>query len=47
MVKDYANFGFDRADVVLAVGYDIVEYAPGAVEPAPRQADHPRPPDRR
>ena len=28
MVKDYANFGFDRADVVLAVGYDIVEYAP-------------------
>jgi acetolactate synthase-1/2/3 large subunit len=28
MVKDYANFGFDRADVVVAVGYDLVEYAP-------------------
>ncbi len=28
MVKDYANFGFDRADVVVAVGYDLVEYPP-------------------
>jgi acetolactate synthase-1/2/3 large subunit len=28
MVKDYANFGFDAADVVVAVGYDLVEYAP-------------------
>jgi acetolactate synthase-1/2/3 large subunit len=28
MVKDYANFGFDRADLVVAVGYDIVEYSP-------------------
>ena len=28
MVKDYANFGFDLADVVVAVGYDLVEYAP-------------------
>jgi acetolactate synthase-1/2/3 large subunit len=28
MVKDYANFGFDDADVVVAVGYDLVEYAP-------------------
>jgi acetolactate synthase-1/2/3 large subunit len=27
-VKDYANFGFDRADVVVAVGYDLVEYSP-------------------
>jgi acetolactate synthase-1/2/3 large subunit len=34
MVKDYANFGFDRADVVVAVGYDIVEYAPGRWNPA-------------
>ena len=33
MVKDYANFGFDRADVVVAVGYDLVEYSPVAVEP--------------
>jgi acetolactate synthase I/II/III large subunit len=28
MVHDYANFGFDKADVVVAVGYDLVEYAP-------------------
>ena len=34
MVKDYANFGFDRADVVVAVGYDLVEYAPSRWNPA-------------
>jgi acetolactate synthase I/II/III large subunit len=34
MVKDYANFGFDRADVVVAVGYDIVEYAPARWNPS-------------
>ena len=33
MVKDYANFGFDQADVVVAVGYDIVEYAPARWNP--------------
>ncbi|MDP9297701.1 MAG: acetolactate synthase large subunit [Actinomycetota bacterium] len=33
MVKDYANFGFDRADVVVAVGYDLVEYSPGRWNP--------------
>jgi acetolactate synthase-1/2/3 large subunit len=27
--KDYANFAIDEADLVVAVGYDIVEYAPG------------------
>ena len=34
MVKDYANFGFDRADVVVAVGYDLVEYSPARWNPA-------------
>jgi acetolactate synthase I/II/III large subunit len=34
MVKDYANFGFDAADVVVAVGYDLVEYAPSRWNPA-------------
>jgi acetolactate synthase I/II/III large subunit len=34
MVRDYANFGFDRADVVVAVGYDLVEYAPDRWNPA-------------
>ena len=33
MVKDYANFGFDQADLVVAVGYDIVEYAPARWNP--------------
>jgi len=33
MVKDYANFGFDHADVVVAVGYDLVEYAPSRWNP--------------
>ena len=34
MVKDYVNFGFDRADVVVAVGYDLVEYSPVRWNPA-------------
>ncbi len=33
MVRDYANFGFDRSDVVVAVGYDLVEYSPAAWNP--------------
>ncbi len=33
MVKDYANFGFDLADVVVAVGYDLVEYSPSRWNP--------------
>jgi acetolactate synthase-1/2/3 large subunit len=33
MVRDYANFGFDEADVVVAVGYDLVEYAPDRWNP--------------
>ena len=41
MVRDYANFGFDDADVVVAAGYDLVEYA-GSMEPSPRQTDPPR-----
>jgi acetolactate synthase-1/2/3 large subunit len=33
MVKDYANFGLDRADAVVAVGYDLVEYSPARWNP--------------
>ncbi len=33
MVKDYANFGFDHADVVVAVGYDLVEFSPSRWNP--------------
>jgi acetolactate synthase-1/2/3 large subunit len=41
MVKDYANFGFDRADVVVAVGYDLVEYSPARWNPlADKQIVH-------
>lgn len=28
MVHDYANFVFDQADLVVTVGYDLVEYPP-------------------
>ena len=28
MRHDYSNFGFDQADVVITVGYDLVEYPP-------------------
>lgn len=28
MQRDYVNFGFDRADTVITVGYDLVEYDP-------------------
>lgn len=30
---DYVSVGFDRADVVIAVGYDLVEYAPSLWNP--------------
>jgi acetolactate synthase I/II/III large subunit len=33
MVKDYANFGLDMADLVVAVGYDLVEYSPSRWNP--------------
>lgn len=28
MRHDYSNFGFDKADVIIAIGYDLVEYSP-------------------
>ncbi|RMX17948.1 acetolactate synthase large subunit [Legionella jordanis] len=33
MRHDYSNFGFDEADVVITVGYDLVEYAPKSWNP--------------
>jgi acetolactate synthase-1/2/3 large subunit len=33
MRHDYTNFGFDKADVVITVGYDLVEYAPASWNP--------------
>jgi acetolactate synthase-1/2/3 large subunit len=31
--RDYVSAGFDRADVVVCVGYDMVEYPPGSWNP--------------
>ncbi|MCP0913133.1 MULTISPECIES: acetolactate synthase large subunit [Legionella] len=33
MRQDYTNFGFARADLIITVGYDLVEYAPSAWNP--------------
>jgi acetolactate synthase I/II/III large subunit len=37
MRHDYANFGFDRADVIVCVGYDLQEYAPERINPDARK----------
>ena len=37
--RDYALAGFEDADVVITVGYDLVEHAPVELEPEARQAD--------
>ncbi len=34
MRHDYVNFGFDRADVIVAVGYELQEFNPVRVNPA-------------
>ncbi len=44
MRHDYVNFGFDRADVIVTVGYELQEFDPVRINPAGRQADHPHPP---
>jgi acetolactate synthase I/II/III large subunit len=36
MRRDYVNFGFDQADVVLCVGYELQEFSPAQINP---QAD--------
>ena len=37
---DYSMAGFEEADVVLAIGYDLVEHSPEHWNPRPRQEDH-------
>src|SRR5437763_1912294 len=34
MRHDYANFGFDSADVIVAVGYELQEFDPVKINPA-------------
>ncbi len=33
MRHDYVNFGFDQADVIIAVGYDLQEFPPARMNP--------------
>ena len=33
MRHDYVNFGFDRADVIIAVGYELQEFDPARINP--------------
>ena len=33
MLHDYVNFGFDQADVVICVGYDLQEFDPVRINP--------------
>ena len=44
MRHDYVNFGFDQADVIIAVGYELQEFDPVRINPRRRQEDHPHPP---
>jgi acetolactate synthase-1/2/3 large subunit len=37
MRHDYVNFGFDRADVIVCVGYDLQEYSPERINPDGRK----------
>ena len=44
MRHDYVNFGFDRADVIVAVGYELQEFDPVRINPDGDKRDHPHPP---
>jgi acetolactate synthase-1/2/3 large subunit len=33
MLHDYVNFGFDQADVILSVGYELQEFPPAQINP--------------
>ena len=33
MVHDYVNFGFDQADVIVTVGYELQEFPPARINP--------------
>jgi acetolactate synthase I/II/III large subunit len=33
MVHDYVNFGFEQADVIVSVGYELQEFAPARINP--------------
>ena len=33
MRRDYVNFGFDNADAIIAVGYELQEFDPARINP--------------
>lgn len=33
MTRDYSNFGFDEADTIIAVGYELQEFPPESINP--------------
>ncbi len=33
MLRDYVNFGFDQADVLICVGYELQEFSPTQINP--------------
>ncbi len=33
MQHDYVNFGFDEADVIISVGYELQEFDPARINP--------------
>ena len=37
--RDYALAGFEDADVVITIGYDLVEHSPVELEPEAQQED--------
>ena len=41
MTRDYVNFGFDQADVLICVGYELQEFSPAQINPrADKQIIH-------
>ena len=44
MRHDYVNFGFDDADLIIAVGYELQEFDPVRINPRGDKQDHPHPP---
>ncbi len=41
MSHDYVNFGFDEADVIISVGYELQEFDPVRINPGGDKRDHP------
>ena len=41
MVRDYQNYAFEHSDVIITVGYDLLEFSPTRINPkADKQIIH-------